>query len=175
MRDERSPMGDEQKRTLEAYERFRTADDVTGDDVACLLTGARRLARESGRERRRETLIERAAATGLSRDFAELIYTTALQEGVEPAFAFELVRCGVGVRPLDELVYAESPDEDTMTMSAPPDELLAPVRPQDEAAERERRLRLSFRRLRHHIEAHSTPEAALSAFAAEPDVGRCTY
>jgi hypothetical protein len=175
MRDEHSRAGDEQERTLEAWERFRSAEEVRGDDVSCLLSGARRLARDHGRERRRETLIERAAASGLTRDFAELIYATAQDEGVEPAFAFELVRCGVGVRQLDELVYAESPGEDTMTMSAPPPELLAPVAPQDEVAERERRLRLSFRRLRHHIEAHATPEAALSAFAAEPDVGRCAY
>lgn len=175
MRDESLNRDDGRGAALEALRRYRQVEDVADQGVACLLDGARRLERSEGRERRREVLLERAAEGGLDRDFAELVYETAQQEGVEPAFAFELVRCGVGVLDLDHLVYDDAGDDEGMKMEGPPEELIVPSEPRPLAAERERRLRLSFRRLRRHIERSQTPEEALAAFASEADVGRCEY
>jgi hypothetical protein len=175
MRDERVEPGDERTAALEALGRYRTTEQVTDASTACLLDGARRIERADGRERRREALLERAAGDGIDREFAELVYEMAQQEGVEPAFAFELVRCGVGVLDLEHIVYEDGTEEDGMQMQGPPEELILPDSPRPAAADRERRLRLSFRRLRRHIDEQPTAEDALVAFTAEDDVGRCRY
>jgi hypothetical protein len=119
--------------------------------------------------RRREESIQRAERElGLDRAFAALVYDTASEERLVPGFAFELVRCGVGVCALEE-----SPGDET-TIEGPPDWLSSEPRTAP-PPERERRMRASFRRLRGHLEQSDTPEAAIEAFVAEPDVGECRY
>ena len=104
---------------------------------------------------------------GMDRELAEEVYDVAREEGVEPAFAFELVRCGVAVCGPEEPPAAES-----IVTGRPA--WLEPAIPSAEAT-RERRLRNSFRRLRSLLERHETPEEALIEFAREPDVQECDY
>jgi hypothetical protein len=175
MADERAIPGDERAAALAAWRGFRRDRPAADEGVACLLRGAADHVHGEPQERRRNALIERAIERdGLPRDFAELIHDTAEEEGLEPAFAFELVRCRVGVVELDQLVYPDAGAAESVKMEGPPRELIAPEEA-GFATARERRLRTSFRRLRRHLEASGTPEEALSAFAAEPDVGRCRY
>jgi hypothetical protein len=166
--------GETETIAIEALQRFREGSGSPEGD--CLVNRADALDRLLPHERRREELLERAGADGMERHFAELIHEVALDVGLEPAFAYELVRCGVGVQPLDEQVYGEDDvDEEEMVSSEPPDELLVPDERDPVVAARERRLRVSFRRLRRHLEAQSSAEAALRAFTSEPDVGRLEY
>lgn len=120
--------------------------------------------RDAERGRRRQEVIGRAVEEGgVERALAEQVYDVALEEGVEPAFALELVRCGVAVGGEPE----EAPDAETIQVGAPPWLVEAPSRGE---ADRERRLRLSLRRLRGLLETHDTAEDALIAFVREPDV-----
>ncbi|HEX6940595.1 MAG TPA: hypothetical protein VF158_14355 [Longimicrobiales bacterium] len=154
---------------LEALERFRRrARDGGGNGVDCLIRRARVTEDEASRLRRRSELIDRAVEEdGVDPELAAEVYDLAREEGVEPAFAFELLRCGVAVRDMGE----EAP-EATYTERGYPSwvEALPP-----EAARRERMLRTSFRRLRSHLERAPSPEAALIDFAREPDVGEVDY
>jgi hypothetical protein len=137
--------------------------------AACLLQRVDELETLAGHQRRRIELVERAVSEeGLERELAEEAYDIAREEGLEPAFGLELVRCGVAV--------CEPPDSDleaTAAVRGHPEWLEPPV-PSEEAT-RERRLRLSFRRLRRFLEERPTPEEALVAFAAEPDVAECEF
>jgi hypothetical protein len=172
-RDEQEPR---QAAALAALREFRSREGNA--EVACLLGRAESLDRQLPHERRREELIERAIAEQrLPRAFAEQVFEIARDEGLEPAFAFELVRCGVGVQDLEEQVYHDSgqPSEDGMTMQTPPEELVAGAPTEPVAAVRELRLRSSFRRLRRHLESSLSAEDALLAFTAEADVGRLQY
>lgn len=120
-------------------------------------------AHASGVARRHEELIERATSDGrLSIEDAEHAYTLAEQESLEPGYALALVRSGYLVR---ELVPPDPPEE-AMQQDAPgwiraaeSDELV-----------QERRLRASFRRLRHMLERCATPAEAADSYLAEPDV-----
>jgi hypothetical protein len=121
--------------------------------------------------RRRVELVERAVAAGHTREYADLIYDLAEEEGVDPAFAFELVLLGIGVRELSP------PNDDNWTESqveAPP-AWVGEDEPAPDAAARERHMRATFRRLRRMFEEHQAPTAALQAFAAEPDVDEVVY
>lgn len=121
-----------------------------------------------GVERRHEALMEAAVTElGLERAQAEQIYALAEEEQLEPIFAFQLVRCGVGVREL------ETPAQDAAESAAqksPPGWVATEAVELDDIAN-ERRLRLSFRRFRGLLEARGDPVAAARAFMAEPDVG----
>ncbi len=156
---------------LEALDRFRTwiaQDGGNAQGIECLIHRAAEVEEESGRHRRRVELIDRAVKEDhVDPELAEEVYDLAREEGVEPAFAFELVRCGVAVRDLD----TEEPDA-TYTVRGYPNwlESLPP-----EEARRERLLRSSFRRLRGLLEEHGSAEDALIAFAREPDVGEVEY
>lgn len=120
--------------------------------------------------RRREQLVGRAMAAGHSREYADRIYDVAMEEHLDPALAFEIVLDGKGVRDL----APEPPDNwEEAQVEAPPEWINEP--PPAEEAERERHLRLSFRRLRSLVERSDSPDAALSAFLAEPDVGEVDY
>jgi hypothetical protein len=177
------------ERLLAALERFRNGlardggeplrdpEDLggTGDRprntaaAACLLQRADELENMAGRQRRRIELVERAVdEEGVERELAEEAYDLAREEGLEPAFGLELVRCGVAV--------CEPPDSDLGTTAAVKGhpEWLEPPVPRAEAT-RERRLRMSFRRLRSLLEERDTPEEALVAFATEPDVAECEF
>jgi hypothetical protein len=156
---------------VDALRRYRARE---GDAAACLIGRASALERQAPQERRRTELLDRAERDGIGRDFAERIYDIASDVGLEPAFAYELIRCGVGVQPLDTRVYgAAGPSGEELTAEAPPGELLDPGSRQPDA--REQRMHASFRRLRRHLEAEPDAEAALRAFTAEPDVGRLDY
>lgn len=153
---------------LEALARFRT---VLEGEESSLVTPAG----EPLTSRRREDLVEQAAErTRLTRAHAELVYDIAAEEGLEPAFAFELVRSGVAVC---EAPSGPVPPRDTKIEGAP--EWIAPAAVSEPVATedvvRERRMRSSFRRLRGHLERCATPEEAIVAFCAEPDVGECGY
>lgn len=162
-----APRAEARAALLSALRSYR---DENGDaaSVDCLL----RAATEPGlgaRGRRREELLERMTRHGIPVDLAADAYDLALEEGVDPAFALELVRCGVGV--------VELPGEgaeDAPASEAWPEEWLG-VAPPPREARRERRLRATFRRLRRLLAEHGTPEAALTAFAEEPDVGACEF
>jgi len=164
------------KRLLTALERYRTNLATDGGEpeadpraASCLLERTDELEAMAARQRRRIELVERAVAEGwMERDLAEEAYDIAREEGLEPAFGLELVRCGVAVRePIDSDLEA------TTAIGGHPEWLEPPVDPRE--ATRERRLRSSFRRLRHHLEEQPSPEEALRAFAAEPDVGECEF
>lgn len=163
-------------RLLAALARYRSGrralDGGGADDesaAACLLERAGAIEELAGRQRRRIELVERAVDEGgLERELAEEAYDLAREEGLEPAFGLEIVRCGLGV--------CEPPDselEATSAVKGHPEWLVPPV-PAAEA-DRERRLRMSFRRLRHLLEERPSPEEALRAFAAEPDVVECEF
>ena len=159
---------------LAALARYRDRRALDGGDersaVECLIEGVTDAEEMAAHHRRRIELVERAVEEeGLDREMAEEVYDIAREEGLEPAFAFELVRCGVAVCEPEE---QEEPIA-TTSIKGQPEWLEAPV-PTEEAT-RERRLRMSFRRLRHLLEERPTAEDALIAFAQEPDVRRCGY
>jgi hypothetical protein len=136
-----------------------------GAGERCLLEG---MAAAAGAtlERRHETVIARAETElGLARGYLEKVYALAEEEGLEPLYAFVLVRCGVGVRELE----APEPAEEEATQQAPPEWDGVEVKLPDVVLER--RLRSTFRRLRSHLERTPAPAAAAAAFLAEPDVG----
>ncbi len=153
---------------LDALRRYRRrANDGGGDGVECLIQRAPVVEDEAARHRRRSELIDRAVEEdGVDPELAAEVYDIAREEGIEPAFAFELVRCGVAVRDMGEQPDASS------TVRGYPTWLQA--LPEEEAG-RERMLRTSFRRLRHFLETYDSAEDALIAFANEPDVGEVEY
>jgi hypothetical protein len=104
---------------------------------------------------------------GLERAQAEQIYALAEEEQLEPIFAFQLVRCRVGVREL-ELPHQDAVE--SAAQEAPPGWLQTEGVELDDVA-LERRLRLSFRRFRSLLETRGDPVSAARAFMAEPDVG----
>lgn len=121
-----------------------------------------------GRENRRDELVERAEARGLSRPAAEQAYDIAREVELDPAHGMALVLEGISVQPFE----GPRPDVD----SSEPNEPEWVDRPPDpELAERERRLRQTFRRLRSKLEEHDSENAALDAFAAEPDLEPYDY
>lgn len=157
---------------LEALARYREerARDGGGRVGAaeCLLQRVASVGDEEPRLRRRIELVEKAVEEGwMDREMAGEVYDVAREEGLEPAFAFELVRCGVAVCGPEE-----APEAPTVEKGRPA-WLEEPV-PEEEALH-ERRLRMSFRRLRHLLEEKGSPEEALIAFAEEPDVDTCGY
>lgn len=121
-----------------------------------------------GREHRREELVARAEERGIGRPGAEQAYDIASQEGVEPAYGMAVVLEGVSVQLLDGPrpdVGAAEPNE--------PEWVDEPPSPQQ--AERERRLRQTFRRLRSKLDEEDSIQAAFAAFAGEPDLEPYDY
>jgi hypothetical protein len=166
-------MGDAPGALLRALERFRSRPG-RGSDVSALLRALDNLGTR-GASRRREELVSAAVATGdFTRFLAERVYDVSDEEGLEPAFAFEVVRSRVAVcapQPGEPVVA-----DDTLVEGTP--EWIAPEAAMPRVTVelvRERRLRMSFRRLRGHLETCNTPEEAIAAFVAEPDVGDCGY
>jgi hypothetical protein len=149
---------------LGALEAYRGREDVESGTAALLRTVDEA---EEAPRRREESIVWAEGQLGFERGFAELIYDTAREERLEPGFAFELVRCGVGVTPL------APPSDDVAAIEGPPDWIAPPAG--RASADRERTLRASFRRLRGHLEGADSAEAALAAFVAEPDVGSVRY
>lgn len=148
--------------TLDALARYRGR---VGE--ACDLAGWVADAAEA--PKRRSELIEWAEREhGMAPDRAAVIHDIAREEGLDPAFAFELVHCGVGVQDLGE------PSGEETLLDGPPEWIASPA-PSGASPARERRLRASFRRLRAHLAEARTPESALEAFVGESDVGEVVY
>jgi hypothetical protein len=132
----------------------------------CLEDGVAGLTGEAV-ERRHEALMEWAESElDLDRAYAEQIHALAGEEELEPIYAFLLVRCGIGVRELEE--PAQDGKEEAAQKTPPGWLKRASVELDDIALER--RLRASFRRLRGHLASAPNPGAAVTAFLAEPDV-----
>jgi hypothetical protein len=149
---------------LDALRRYREGS-ASGPNVEALLRSAGEA--EDAPRRREESIRWAERELGFERPFAALIYDIGREERLEPGFAYELVRCGVGV-----LALAEPTDGET-TVEGAPDWVAQPAG--RASAERERTLRASFRRLRGHLERQPSAEAALAAFVDEPDVGSIQY
>jgi hypothetical protein len=147
---------------LRALERYR---ERSGGRGQCLIDRAQALQEEA--THRRAELVEREVGGGLDRAVAEEVYDLAREEGLDPLFAFALAECGVAVR----VDPAGEPDAPQAVEREP--DWIRPVDPV--RAERELTLRRTFRRLRALLESHASPEEALRAFAAEPDVGPEDY
>jgi hypothetical protein len=159
--------GDTQRHggVMETGSAGRAAQRETGRD--CLARSVASL-KGDGIERRHESLMALAEGElGLERAYAEQIYLLAEEEQLAPIYAFQLIRCGIGVRELSE------PEQDTETFAAsqgaPPD-WVGDVVVELSDAVLERRLRNTFRRFRAHLENAGTPAAAVDSFVAEPDV-----
>lgn len=121
--------------------------------------------------RRRVELVEKAVKAGHSIEYADQIYDIAEEEGVDPAFAFELVLNKIGVR---ELTPPNNDQWLETQVEAPPTWVESPDQSPDDAA-RERHLRTTFRRLRSKFDSHDNPRDALEAFATDPDVAEIEY
>ena len=145
--------------------RRRRADDTWFGSASGLLAEDGVAADE--RVRRRMDVIGEAQAEGMSPELAEMMYDVAREEGVDPSFAYELVRSGLGVAPPSEGLAnaAGQPASDKYYPT-----WLLPATQTDDVL-RERMLRMSFRRLRSKLEQHADPAEAFRAYAREPDVG----
>lgn len=121
----------------------------------------------SGREKRRETLIERAESRGVDRGDAERAYDVAIEESLDPAYALALVGQGISVRNFGGSAAAEASD------SVEPEWIDAP--PTAEDAGLERRLRETFRRFRSCLDGADSAREAVTAFAREPDLEAYDY
>lgn len=141
--------------------------EASGVDV--LLSRVGRLARMPGAERRRAELVESAEReAGVPPALSEDAYDIAVEEGLPPALALELIRAGVGVcEKVGEEPYAPAISDETPEWVTPP--------PPTAEAQREWRLRTTFRRLGTLLEECGDMEEAVRAFVAEPDVGECSF
>jgi hypothetical protein len=124
-----------------------------------------------GPERRHETLMERAEEWGVARVEAEGVYALAEEERLDPELGLLLLASGLGVRELDEV--ALDPVERGQQQAPPQWVAGADLAPGE--AQRERRLRLSFRRLRSLLGSSSSAAEAVERFLAEPDVVHGAY
>jgi hypothetical protein len=140
-----------------------TVDTTTAGE--CLRQGVSGI---GAMERRHESLMEWAETQlGLEREYAEQVYALAEESGLEPVYAFVLIRCGLGVQEL------ETPEQDAGEQAAQqaPPEWVGEDMVQLEDIALERRLRATFRRLRGHMDEAPTPGAAVDAFLGSEDVG----
>lgn len=163
------------ERALNAYRerrRLRRGEDTWFGDGEGLLEAAERGLDEEELSRRRMDVIQEALDAGMSAELSEMLYDVAREERLDPALAFELVRCGMGVLPPREGV--DNAPNFATTDKYRPEWLLPPAEPDDVL--RERTLRFSFRRLRSLLDRHTgDASAAFRAFAHEPDVGPVGY
>jgi len=138
--------------------------------VACLEKSASRLAELPDRERRHLDLIEAAEArTHAPRAVLELAYEIAEEEGIDPALGLELIICRVAV---EELTPPEPPADEAHSLVP---EFVEPLPASDEEVMRERRMRMTFRRVRGMLEKSPSFAQAIHAFADEPDIGQFDY
>jgi hypothetical protein len=138
--------------------------------LGCLRARARLLEEVPELERRRIDLISAVAQrSGVRPGVLGVAFDLALEVGLDPVLALEMVGCGVTVEELAE----PEPVEDTLT-PAPPEWINPPFDPPAEVAF-DRRLRLTFRRMRTCLEESMDLETAITAFVAAPDVGPYAY
>lgn len=139
--------------------------------LRCLRERTTALADLPDRERRHAELMEaHEARDAAPRHVLELAYEIALEEGLDPAFALEMISCRVAVLELEAPTGAST--EETHSLTAP--EWVAPPELPSELAI-ERRIRMTFRRMRAGFEQHGDPAAAIDWFATGPDVGLYDY
>jgi hypothetical protein len=138
--------------------------------LATLVERAEEIASERT-PRRRIDLVAKMVERGHAVEYADEIYDIAEEEGLDPAFAFELVLNGIGVREL----APPADDQWLETQVEAPPEWVAEPDPEPQAAMRERHMRTTFRRLRRLLDEHESPRAALEAFSREPDVAEMRY
>lgn len=154
---------------LDAFHRYHewAGEDSVG--LRFLLHRVEEVDGEPERHRRREELLERAVEEGhVSRDVAEEAYELSKEEGLEPAFALEIVRAGVAVSRPGE------PEPDAPALQpTQPDWIENPPPPED--ARRERVMRETFRRLRRLFEEHDDPKEAFRALAGADDLRPFDY
>lgn len=146
--------------------RRRRADDTFFGSAECLLSHVEHGITDAERSRRLSEIVDDAERDGMPQDLAERLYEVAREEGIDPALAYELVRCGLGVGPPPGGV-SNAPEQPVADKYLP--EWMFPPTPTDTLL-RERMLRLSLRRLRRLLEEHQEVERAFRAFADEPDV-----
>ena len=153
----------------ERYHRRSGQGNGGGKERGGLADFENELATDELRERRRSSLLEDAAHEGIPTDVAELLYDIALEEGLDPPVALELIRTGLAV---NAPVESGSPDPPVTDRYLPT--WIFPATDPD-TIRRERSMRVSFRRLRGFLEAERDVEAAFRRFAAESDVGYYGY
>lgn len=161
-------------RALEGYRerrRARRADDTYFGSAALFREAVEEGIAVEELDSRRSSILEEAAADGMPAELAELLYDIALEEGLDPAIGYELVRTGLGVAPPPEGLSTTG-DAPAVDKYLPP--WMFPATPPDLVL-RERMLRVSFRRLRSRLEAEEDVEQAFRDFANEPDVGHYGY
>jgi hypothetical protein len=151
--------------------RRRRGEDTYFGSSELLLAGPAEGVEERATDRRRSEILEEAEESGMSLDLAELLYDVALEEGIDPAIGFDLVRTGLGVAPPADGV-SNAPSDPMVDKYLPA--WMFPAQPTDQIL-RERMLRISFRRLRAMLEEEEHVEDAFSRFAKEPDVGHFGY
>jgi hypothetical protein len=151
--------------------RQRRGPDTYFGSAECFVDPADAAPESSERERRRSEVMEDAEAAGMPRDLAELMYDVALEEGLDPLLALELVRSGLAVCPPPGGISNESAAPATDKYLPP---WMFPATPPD-LMMRERTLHLSFRRLRSLLERSHDVDEAFRQFANDPDVGHCGY
>lgn len=162
------------RHALNAYRerrRRRRGEDTFFGSVELLLASAHEGLEERELDRRRSQILEEAEEVGMSADLVELLYDVALEEGIDPALGFDLVRSGLGVAPPADGV-SNAPDDPMVDKYLPA--WMFPAEPTDRLL-RERMLRVSFRRLRGMLEEEEDVEQAFIRFANEPDVGHFGY
>ncbi len=120
-------------------------------------------------DRRRASILAASADSGIAEDTAELMYDIALEEGLDPTLALQLITTGLAVEPPDEESVPDAPVVDRYLPT-----WLFPAGSREQL-DTERLLRFSFRRLRGLVEAEGDVDAAFERFATEPDVRRHEY
>jgi hypothetical protein len=121
-------------------------------------------------ERRRAELVEGVSQrSGVRPSVLSEAYDLALEVGLDPVLALEIVGCGVAVLELP----APEPVEN-VSSAQPPAWVAPPLQPPDRLL-LERRMRLTFRRMRTALEEHPDLDAAVAAFCAALDVGADSY
>lgn len=160
---------DEASHVLRAFDRYHAwaGEDAVG--LEFLLDRVGEVEQLGERNRRRDELLEAAVEEGhVSREVAEEAYEIAGEEGIEPAFALELVRAGVAIERPGE------PEADVPAVQPTQPEWIEDP-PPPEAAHRERVMRETFRRLRSLFERYPDPKDAFRALASADDFRRFEY
>lgn len=154
---------------LEAFHRYHAWAGEDSVGLRFLLSRVEEVDGEPDRHRRRAELLERAVEEGhVSSEVAEEAYELSKEEGLEPAFALEIVRAGVAVSRPGE------PEPDAPALQpTQPDWIENRVAPED--AQRERVMRETFRRLRRLFEEHDDPKEAFRALARADDLRPFDY
>jgi hypothetical protein len=135
----------------------------------CLCDRARLLADVPELERRRVDLLDALSRrSGVRVTILSTAYDLAEETGLDPVLALEIVGCGVGV------IDLPGPEPEESALSLAPEWVAPPDEPEAELA-LERRMRLTFRRMRTLLEQADDLACAVSDFLSQPDVDAVDY